>query len=204
VFDRTFKTTSSQTTETPTKLSVNLKKEGYPMKKLLIFALVLAYGLGFTAKAEAAERGGPLWVCQMGFRGEAKGFKVLLGKYRFQADGTMNCVSMFGHIVHYPITLSMNALPLSPGVAIGKYKVYGQSGEVSLFNCDPDELLGKYMIAQAHATILGGVGAITAVKLGNPQLAVGLSINVQKGFGFDVSINQLRIMPREYNSVNPD
>lgn len=174
------------------------------MKKILVLALALACGLGFTHKAEAADAGGPLWVCQIGFKGEAKGFKVLLGKYQFQAAGNMNCVSILGHTVHYPVWLTMKALPLSPGIAIGKYKVYGQSGEISLFNCDPDELLGKYMIAQAHATILGGVGAITAVKLGNPQLALALSINVQKGFGFDLSVNQLRITLREDEPVQPD
>ena len=175
------------------------------MKKLLVLALTLACGIGFTHKAEAAEAGGPLWVCQIGFKGEAKGFKVLFGKYKFEAAGNMNCVSILGHTVHYPVWLTMNALPLSPDVAIGKYKVYGQSGEISLFNCDPDELLGKYMIGQAHATILGGVGAITAVKLGNPQLALALSINVQKGFGFDLSVNQLRITLRDdSNPVQPD
>jgi len=174
------------------------------MKKIVVLALALACGFGFTQKAEAANRGGPLWVCQIGFKGEAKGFKILFGKYQFRAAGNMNCISILGHKVRYPVWLTMNALPLSPGIAIGKYKVYGQSAEISLFNCDPDVLLGKYLIAQAHATIIGGVGAITAVKIGLPQLALALSLNVQRGFGFDVSVNQLRITQRGEPQVIPN
>lgn len=179
------------------------------MKKFFILALMLTFGFGFTQTAKAEQSlettgaRGPLWVCHLAFKGHAKGFKILFGKYRFDAIGNLRCISIFGKKVHYPVSLTMNALPLSPGIALGKYKVYGQSGEISLFNCDPDELLGKYMIVQAHATLLGGVGAISAIKLGNPQLALALSLNVQKGFGFDVSVNQLRILPRETNSVTP-
>lgn len=168
------------------------------MKKILFLTLALAFGFGGLGVSEAkAESGAPLWVCQMGFKGTASGFKVLFGKYQFHGKGTLNCVSILGHTVSYPINLDMVAKPLSLGVAIGKYKMYGQALEISLFNCDPDELLGKYMIAQTHATIIGGVGAFTAVKLGNPQLALEVSLQFTKGFGLDLSLNQLRISERD-------
>ncbi|WP_413290562.1 hypothetical protein [Bdellovibrio sp. HCB337] len=171
------------------------------MKKLIFTTLALVLGFGGFGLSEAkAETGAPLWVCQMGFKGNASGFKILFGKYEFHGTGQLNCVNIIGQTVSYPINLDMKAKPLSLGVAIGKYKMYGQALEISLFNCDPDELLGKYMIAQTHATIIGGVGAFTAVKLGNPQLALEVSLQFTKGFGLDLSLNQLRISEREEDS----
>lgn len=166
------------------------------MKKIIFLTLALTLGFAGFGHTEAnAKTGAPLWVCQLGFKGAASGFKVILGKYQFNGTGRLNCINIIGQTVSYPVALNMRAHLISPGVAIGKYKMYGQSAEVSLFNCDPDELLGKYMIAQTHATIIGGVGAITAVKLGNPQLALAISLQFTKGFGVDLSLNQLRISP---------
>lgn len=173
------------------------------MKKIIFLTLALTLGFAGIGRSEAqAKKGAPLWVCHLGFKGTAKGFKILLGKYRFHGTGRLSCVNIIGQTVSYPVALDMRAKILSPGVAIGKYRMYGTSAEISLFNCDPDELLGKYMIAQAHATLIGGVGVITAVKLGNPQLALTLSVQVSKGLGLDLSLNQLRITP--LRSYEPD
>lgn len=178
------------------------------MKNFALLALALMLTIGFTPKqSEASNKGGPLWVCQLGFKGEARGLKILIGSYKFNGAGTLRCVSVTGNTRVYPVWLTMNAKMLSPGIALGKYTMWGQAAEISLFNCDPDELLGKYMIAQAHATLFGGVGAITAVRLGNPQLALNLSLQVQRGWGFDVTINQMRITPRNgggYDDVDPN
>jgi hypothetical protein len=167
------------------------------MKKLLVLALALSCGLGFTHKAEAADKSAPAWVCQLGFKGQAKGFKLVLGKYRLHAAGNLNCVSIIGHTESYPVWLDIDANFFTPGIALGKYNVYGQSGQISLFNSEPSELFGRYMIAQGHATIVGGVGVLTAVKAGSPQLSLTLSLNVQKGFGFDATVNVLKILPRD-------
>lgn len=165
------------------------------MKKIIVLAaLTLACGIGFTTqKAQAADA--PAWVCNLAFKGQAKGLKIILGKYTFEGEGNLRCVSALGSAYDFPVALSMRAAPLSPGIALGKYNVYGESGQISLFNMDPNAVMGKYMIAQAHATLLGGVGTIVAVKAGNPHLSLTLSLNVQTGFGVDLALNQLRIEP---------
>lgn len=168
------------------------------MKKLFFLTLALVLGLGGLGVSQAkAKTGAPLWICEMGFKGTASGLKIILGKYKFHGKGRLNCVNIIGQTVSYPVNLDMNAHLISPGIALGKYKMYGEALEISLFNCDPDELLGKYMIAQGHATLLGGLGVIKAIKLGNPQLALSISLQVTKGFGIDLSLNQLRITPRD-------
>jgi hypothetical protein len=165
------------------------------MKKILFLTLALSLGFaGFAnTEAQAARRSAPLWVCQLGFTGNATGFKIILGYYSFNGTGRVNCVSAIGDTVSYPVSLRMKAAPLSPSIALGKYELYGQSAKISLFNTNPDDLLGRYMIAQTHATILGGVGAITAIKVGNPQLALAVSLQFSRGFGVDLALNQLII-----------
>jgi len=166
------------------------------MKKILFLTLTLTLGISSFGHLEAkAKTGAPLWVCHLGFKGRASGFKVLVGRYHFHGTGRLSCVNVIGQTVSYPVALDMRAKPVSLGVALGRYTVYGTTPEISLFNCDPDELLGKYMIAQGHATIVGGVGGFTAVRVGNPQLALAISLHFSKGIGMDLSLNQLRISP---------
>jgi len=194
LFENTFVVTYSQTQQTLAKLFLNIK-EAMPMKKILFLTLALSFGFaGFGhTEAQAARRSAPLWVCQLGFKGDATGFKIILGYYAFNGVGRVNCVSAIGDTVSYPVSLKMKAAPLSPSIALGRYTLYGQSAKISLFNTNPDDILGRYMVAQTHATIIGGVGAITAVKVGNPQLALTVSLQFSRGFGVDLALNQLTI-----------
>ncbi|QDK39302.1 hypothetical protein [Bdellovibrio sp. NC01] len=161
------------------------------MKKVL---LAIAMVLG-TATANASIEA-PAWACNLAFKGEAQGFKVILGSYHYEGQGDLNCVSLTGQTAHYPVRVTMKAKPLSPQVAFGRMELSGQAAEIALFDTNPESILGTYYVAQAQAAVLGGVGLITATRIDLPTMALKVSLQFAKGFGVNLGVNRMEISLR--------
>lgn len=157
------------------------------MKKML---LAIAMVLG-TVSAHATEA--PAWVCHLGFKGEAHGFKVLVGNYHYHAKGNLDCVSLTGRTVHYPIKIEMKAKPLSPQIAFGHMELIGQAAEISLLDTTPESIFGSYLVGQGQAAVLGGVGIISATRIEFPAIAMQVSLQFAKGFGVNLGLNKMKI-----------
>nr|BFD60469.1 hypothetical protein CKG001_25760 [Bdellovibrio sp. CKG001]BFD63884.1 hypothetical protein BdHM001_25650 [Bdellovibrio sp. HM001] len=170
------------------------------MKKLILF---LAFGLtGAFAHAnteavvmndEASIAGNRLWACGLAFKGTSKGIKVIVGHFKTVAYGTLKCKSIKGTRYSQDVKVTIGHHWIGPTAGIGYFKLAGASSEVSLFNSSPDVILGKYLVAQGEAAIIGGVGAFTAVKVGLPQLAMNISLQLLHGLGVQVGIDKLTI-----------
>lgn len=161
------------------------------MKKVL---LAIAMVLG-TATANASLEA-PAWACNLAFKGQAQGFKVILGNYHYEGQGDLNCVSLTGQTAHYPVNVTMKAKPLSPQVAFGRMELTGQAAEIALFDTNPESILGTYYVAQAQAAVLGGVGLITATRVDLPTMALKVSLQFAKGFGVNLGVNRMEISLR--------
>ena len=161
------------------------------MKKLFV---VLALGLmGLQANAELRS---PAWVCSMNFNGRAVGARLIVGFYKFNGRGTLNCVNPTGQTQSIPVKVSMRAKPLSLGASLGFMDLYGQSAEIALVagaNRGPETMLGDYLVGSANAAIIGGAGIVTAVHAQNRSLALKLALQLTKGFGVKLGIDRLRV-----------
>ncbi|WP_413289619.1 hypothetical protein [Bdellovibrio sp. HCB337] len=157
------------------------------MKKAI---LAIALFLG-VSQAQAFQA--PAWACSLAFKGEASGVKIILGDYQFNGKGELACISPTGQKAQYPVTVTMAAKPLSAQIALGKMELRGQAVEFSLANLNPEDILGTYYVAQGQAAVLGGVGVITATKVGLPQLALQVSLQFARGLGFNLGLNKMVI-----------
>lgn len=157
------------------------------MKKAI---LAIAMFLG-VSQAHAIQA--PAWACSMGFKGEAQGVKVIVGTYNFEGKGDLFCVSPTGQTANYPVTVTMEARKFSPQIALGHMKLTGQAVEFSLFNLNPEDVLGTYYVAQGQAAVAGGVGVITAAKVGLPQLSLQVSLQFARGLGINLGLNKMVI-----------
>ncbi|MGZ3769284.1 MAG: hypothetical protein ACXVCP_01945 [Bdellovibrio sp.] len=142
---------------------------------------------------EIAPLASPAWVCGLSFTGTSKGIKVLFGHFTTTAYGHLHCKGIFGGNFHRNVMVTIGHHWFSPSVGIGYFKFAGIATEISLFNCSPEAILGKYKIAEADAAVIAGAGTFTAVKVGLPQLAVAVSLKLLLGIGFDAGIDKMRI-----------
>jgi hypothetical protein len=69
----------------------------------------------------------------------------------------------------------------------------GQSMEFGLLDATPKSLFGEYIVAQAQGAIIGGVGVLTATKVGFPDLALKISLQFARGFGINLGVNTMHI-----------
>ncbi|MEK2689774.1 hypothetical protein [Bdellovibrio sp. GT3] len=181
------------------------------MKKLLV---IMAVGLaGVWANAETTEmtpmngdmsmQGNRTWVCGMHFKGTSKGFKVIAGKFKTTAYGTLKCTSFKGTKWSRPVKITMGAKCFGPQVGLGWLKFKGIGTEISLFNADPDVILGKYLAVNGDAAVIIGAGTFRAVKVGWPQLAMNMAIKLDKGFGATVGLDHLYISENGGEVIEP-
>jgi hypothetical protein len=132
------------------------------------------------------------WACKLGFKGTAKGFKLIFGKFKTVAYGTLTCTSLVKKYVQ-KVKVEIGHSWIGATAGIGWFKLAGISTTFSVLNCDPSKILGKYITLQANAGIGGGVGAFTAVKIGFPQITMDIALAVLKGFGVQAGIEGMRI-----------
>ncbi len=143
---------------------------------------------GALAQADTA----PLWVCSLNFEGKSKSVQIIVGKSEFEGAGTIRCLSVSGERVELPITVTMQSKPIAARIGLGKMKLYGEALQISLFGT-PESLLGTYLVAEARAAVVGGAGVIAAVHADNDGLAVNVSLQLIKGFGFDLGFRKMKI-----------
>ncbi len=166
-------------------------------------AFIMAMSLvGFYAQAQEPmgdvdATAGKVWACGLKFSGTSHGLKVIVGHFKTVGHGTLSCKSVFGESYSRHVNVTIGHHWIGPTAGIGYFKLRGVSSEISLLNHSPNAILGNYLVAQGEAAIVGGVGAFTAVKVGMPQLAVNISLQLLKGFGVQVGIDRLSITAAE-------
>ena len=87
----------------------------------------------------------------------------------------------------------LGATPVAPLIGIGYMELYGESLQIALSNGTPKALLGQYLIAQAHAAVVGGIGAITAVRAADHNLSFTVSLQLVQGLGVDLGFTQMKL-----------
>jgi hypothetical protein len=159
------------------------------MKSVLV-AMAMVFGLGLTSQAKADI---PAWACNMTFKGEAKGVKLIIGKYNLDAKGSLRCVSASGVTESYPITLKAKSRFIGPQVALGKLQFVGAAANIALFTNNPQDLLGNYLLVHGQASVIRGAGVLAAAHTDIPALTVNLSLQFTKGFGVNLGLEKLAI-----------
>ena len=160
------------------------------MKTLLTKTIVALTIVTAAAVAQADVK--PLWVCSMNFEGKSKSVQVLVGKSEFEGAGTVSCISSTNEKAELPVIVTMETKPLAPYIGIGKMKLYGEALQLPLFGT-PETLLGKYVVVEARGSLKRGAGVIAAVHADNDGVALNVSLQLIKGFGFDLGIRKMKI-----------
>lgn len=157
--------------------------------KTIAALAIIASGLTASANTESV----PAWACSLNFKGVSQGIQILIGYSEFKGTGTLRCTSATGEKVSYPLNVKMGASPLAPRISIGYMELYGESLQFALSSGTPEALLGDYLIAQGRAAIIGGVGAITAVRAADENLSLTLSLQLIRGIGLDLGFNSMTL-----------
>lgn len=138
----------------------------------------------------------PAWVCELSFKGQAKGFQVIIGRFKAKGTGTLRCVSPF-EVREIPVKIDLSTKYIAPRVAIGNFKFYGQALSIALLANEPEDLLGRYLVAQGQGAIIGGIGAMTAVHASLPEVALNVSLQFTTGLGINVGLTDMKIKALE-------
>lgn len=169
------------------------------MKCLMIMlALTLS---GMWAHAESMDQmdtdvnvqGKLSWTCGLTFTGTSEGVKVILGHFTTEAVGRLKCIDLEGHHFSKDVRVSMGSHWIGPVVGIGHFKFAGVSSEISLFNCSPNVLFGKYLVGHGQGAIIGGAGTFAAVRVKPPEVAMNISLKLLHGFGAQVGIESMTL-----------
>ncbi|MEQ1723917.1 MAG: hypothetical protein ABL930_12135 [Pseudobdellovibrio sp.] len=160
------------------------------MKTVIAKTIVLMAILTSGAMAQADV---PAWVCALNFQGTSKSVQLIVGKSEFNGKGTVRCVSASNERVEYPIIVTMKTHPIAPKIGLGKMELYGEALQVAISNGTPEALLGDYVILEGRAAIVGGAGVIAAVRAADNNLSLSVSLQLVKGFGFDLGFRKMTI-----------
>ncbi|MFS4459169.1 hypothetical protein [Bdellovibrio sp. HCB2-146] len=164
------------------------------MKKLLLLGVLLFAGVTAKAQTDQIEiERGRVWACGMKFKGVSKGLQFIVGKFGTRAYGTLSCASIHGETYKRKVRIDISSYKVGPTIGAGYFKMAGVSSEISLFNEHPESILGKYSVTNYQVAVGGGAGYFTATKLGLPQLAYNVSVQLLGGLGLKVGIEKLRI-----------
>lgn len=166
------------------------------MKKLFVIAALSL--MGFSAQAthvlsDDVSTARPMWLCALGFEGQAQGLQLLVGSFKSQAIGELRCTDVVGGEYVQPIKVTIGAEPVALNLAIGIFEFVGGAAEISLFNNHPSEIFGTYIVVQGRAAFALGAGTFTAVRADTPALAMNISVEVVRGIGLQVGINKMTI-----------
>lgn len=162
------------------------------MKKSLL-GLVAVLLMSTSAFAQNRTLQDALWACTMGYDVESEGVQILFGNFSLEGKGQLDCVALDGQKVSYPLNVSISANKLSPTIGLGKFRVKGVSAAVSLFNEDPQDLLGKYIIVSGHASAFIGAGAMVAIHADLPNISLNVSVSLASGFGVQAGLSTMHI-----------
>ena len=164
--------------------------------KMLFATLALAASAMSPQLASAQENElGLGWACALRFSGVSQGAQLIIGKFKTEAVGTMSCGNAQGERQERAVRVVMKTKWIAPSIGAGYFEFTGASAQISLLNSNPEVLFGDYIIAQGQIAVIGGVSAMTAIKVGSPQLAVQLSIQANHGIGAQLGFNRMTIEP---------
>lgn len=135
------------------------------------------------------------WTCGLAFTGASGGIKIILGKFKTVATGTLSCVDLEGNHFTRGVLVTMGSYFLGPVVGIGYFKFAGVSSHISLFNCPPDVMFGDYLVVHGQGAFGVGGGAFTAVRIHPPEIAVNVSVKLEYGIGFQGGVEGMTISP---------
>lgn len=157
-----------------------------------IFGLMF-FLVSLTSQSHATNSILPAWICNLNFSGQAKGVQVIVGKMDAHAKGTLICVSPFAEVQKIPIQITFGKLSVSPRIAIGNFKFYGESLNINILSIDPKTILGTYALVQGQFAIGVGAGAMTAVHTTVPSLTLKVSLQLTKGLGLNAGLTEMTI-----------
>ena len=160
------------------------------MKKLFLSTIVTMF---IAVGAQASEIKVPAWGCNLTFKGHAQGLQAIVGKFSVKSEGTLKCVSPFQEVKTIPVAIDMSTNVLAARVAFGNFDVYGEALQINLFSNDPEDLLGTYYVAQGQGALIAGAGAMNAIHVGLPKLAMNVSVQFVKGFGLNLGLTKMTI-----------
>jgi hypothetical protein len=160
----------------------------------LVTALTLIVGTqAATANTEKSVSKSPAWICSLNFNGVSKGVQIIIGFSEFKGSGTLKCKSAANEKVTYPVVVKMGASPIAPAISLGYMELYGEALQFALSNGTPEALLGDYLMAQGRASIIGGVGVITAVRAAQKDLSLTISLQLVHGLGLDLGFTRMNL-----------
>jgi hypothetical protein len=131
----------------------------------------------------------------MKFAGKTEGLQFFIGHFKSEATGVLHCLGSQGAEVEQPIRIIIQNKLLAPAIGAASFEFEGAALELSLLNMSPEVLFGDYWIGQGQLGVGIGLTLLSAVKVGAPQLALQLAIQVNRGVGAHIGFNRMRIEP---------
>jgi hypothetical protein len=150
---------------------------------------------GSNANGDMTIQGKLTWTCGLAFTGASGGVKIILGRFNTVATGKLSCVDLEGSHFTRDVMVTMGSYFIGPVVGLGYFKFAGVSSQISLFNCPPDALFGKYLVTHGQGAFGIGGGAFTAVRVNPPEIAVNVSVKLEYGIGFQVGLESMTLTP---------
>ena len=160
------------------------------MKKLLIGLLM---AVSFNSFATTFAEKSPFWTCEMTFKAKARGLQVIIGDFTINGDGKLRCSNLVGDLETIPIKITIGGSKLAMRIGFGKYAIYGASTNITLFNSEPEDILGNYKMATLSGSLGAGAGTFVGTHVELPSFSLNLSMQVTKGIGFNVGLDNMSI-----------
>lgn len=162
------------------------------MKKLSAIIALLSV-MAFTQMAQA-EVQAPVWNCTLNFDVQGGGIKFLVGHFKLQGPGQINCMDIRGNVENIPVHVTLGGTPISLSAGIGKLRLSGIAAGIGLAGV-PEDLLGSYVIAGIRGSIFAGAGADLALHADYGSVTFNASVQAVSGLGLNMGIDYLLIDP---------
>lgn len=162
------------------------------MKKLNAIVVLFSF-LGLTQIAQARVSA-PVWNCTLNFDVQGGGFKFIVGDFKLQGPGQINCMDVQGNMENIPVHVTLGGTPISLSAGIGTLRLSGIAAGIGVAG-EPSDLLGSYVIAGIRGSLFAGAGADLALHAQYGSVTFNASVQAVSGFGLNMGIDYLVINP---------
>lgn len=162
------------------------------MKKISVIIALLSF-MGFTQIAQAQVTA-PVWNCTLNFDVQGGGLKFIVGHFKLQGYGQINCMDIQGNMDMIPVHVTLGGTPVSLSAGIGTLRLSGIAAGIGVAG-QPDDLLGSYIIAGIRGSIFAGAGADLALHAQYGSVTFNASVQALSGLGFNMGVDYLLIEP---------